>query len=279
MRKTVSILGCGWLGTALGKKLLANRYIVKGSSMTTEKINELETTGIQPYYIKVEPDSLEIDYAAFFNTDVLIISIPPQRVENIEELFPQQITQIVQYIQKLKIKKVILISSTSVFENQNMIVREGDEGEPDKPAGKALLKAEKMLLDLNDTKTTVIRFGGLIGYNRNPARFLLGKSNVPGNTPVNLIHRDDCVNIITEVIGKDIWGEVFNACSPGHPTKKEFYTRAAKIGDLPLPGFTEKPENYKIVNSNKLIEKLSYTFEYPNPMDYLKELEEWAYRI
>ncbi len=279
MRKTVSILGCGWLGTALGKKLLTKRFVVKGSTITAEKINELEITGIQPYYVKVGPDSMDMDYAAFFNTDVLIIAIPPQRIENIEVIFPQQINQVIQFIEKLKIQKVILISSTSVYENCNITVREGDEGNPNKHAGRALLKAEKMLMDLKETKTTVLRFGGLIGYNRNPARFLLGKTDVSANTPVNLIHRDDCVKIITEIIEKDIWGEIFNACSPGHPTKKDFYTRAAKIGDLPKPGFIDKYENYKIVNSDKLINKLNYTFLYPNPMDYLKELEEWAYRI
>jgi nucleoside-diphosphate-sugar epimerase len=279
MRKTVSILGCGWLGTVLGKKLLSKGYVVKGSTITSEKINELETTGIQPYYVKVGTDSIEMDYAAFFNTDVLIVSIPPQRIANIEEIFPLQINQVIQYIRILQIPKVILISSTSVYENSNSTVREGDEGNPAKPAGRALLTAEKMLMDLEGTKTTVLRFGGLIGYNRNPARFLLGKSEVPAHTPVNLIHRDDCVKIISEIIEKEIWGEIFNACSPGHPTKKDFYARAAKIGDLPKPMFVDRPENYKIVNSDKLIEKLGYTFNYPNPMDYLKELEEWAYRI
>jgi nucleoside-diphosphate-sugar epimerase len=252
---------------------------VKGSTITAEKINDLETTGIQPYYVKVGTDSIEMDYAAFFNTDVLIIAIPPQRIENIEEIYPQQINQVIQFIEKLKIPKVIFISSTSVFENSNYTVREGEEGNPNKPAGRALLKVEKLLMELKNTKTTVLRFGGLIGYNRNPARFLLGKTGVSANTPVNLIHRDDCVKIITEIIEKEVWGEIFNACSPGHPTKKDFYKRAAKIGDLPVPGFVDTIENYKIVNSDKLIKKLDYTFQYPNPMDYLKELEEWAYRI
>lgn len=279
MRNTVSILGCGWFGTALGKNLLSKRYIVKGSTTTTEKYNELELTGIQPYYIKIGSDSIEIDYASFFNTDILVIAVPPQRIENIEEIFPLQMEHIIQYIQKLKIQKVLFISSTSVYESVNKIVREGDEGIPEKQSGKALLKAENRLLNLKNVKTTVVRFAGLIGYNRNPARFLLGKNNVPGDAPVNLIHRDDCVKIITEIIEKNIWGEVFNACSPDHPTKKKFYTRAAKISDLPVPGFVENKENYKIISSDKLVEKLEYSFEYPSPFDYLKELEEWDYRI
>ena len=49
--------------------------------------------------------------------------------------------------------------------------------------------------------TTVIRFGGLIGYDRMPGKFLTGKKDLPnGDAPVNLIHRDDCVQIIYQII-------------------------------------------------------------------------------
>jgi hypothetical protein len=48
---------------------------------------------------------------------------------------------------------------------------------------------------------------------------------------------------------------------------------------MPVPAFSEMPDSFKIVNSDKLIKRLGYSFHYPSPMDYLKELEEWAYRI
>lgn len=279
MRTTISILGCGWLGTALGKNLLSKGYIVKGSTGTNNRYNELEFTGIQPYYVQIEPDSAIIDYFSFFNTDVLVIAIPPKRVENITDIFPGQIKKIIELIRQMKIPKVLFVSSTSVYEPVNTAVREGDEGEPEKPSGRAILQAEKILLNETGFQTTVVRFGGLIGANRNPGRFLAGKKNVPANTPVNLIHRDDCVNILTQIIEKNIWGEVFNACSPVHPTKKEFYSKAAEVSDLPVPEFTDAQENYKIINSDKLIQRLGYMFKYPSPMDYLKELQAWDYRI
>lgn len=279
MAKTISILGCGWLGTALGKSLLWRNYIVKGSTASAARYNVLETTGIGTFHIKVEPDSMTVDYTSFFNADVLVISIPPKRVENIEEIFPQQIQQIIQYIKKQNIKKVLFISSTSVYESTNRKVKEGEEGTPEKPSGRALLKAEKMLQEIPGVQTTILRFGGLIGADRNPARFLLRAKEVAGRSPVNLIHRDDCVQIITELIEKEVWGEIFNASSPGHPTKKDFYTKAAEVSQLPVPTFTERPENFKIVSSDKLIQRLNYSFKYPNPLDYLKELQEWAYRI
>ena len=208
-----------------------------------------------------------------------MIAIPPRRVENITEIFPGQIKKITEFIRQMKIPNVLFISSTSVYESANKEAREGDEGEPEKASGRAILLAEKILLNESDFHTTVIRFGGLIGANRNPGRFLSGKKNVPADTPVNLIHRDDCVRIISRIIEENIWGEVFNACSPDHPTKKEFYSRAAEVSDLPAPEFTNVRENYKIINSDKLIKRLRFTFKYPSPMDYLKELQEWDYRI
>lgn len=278
MVKTISILGCGWLGTALGKKFLTKGLAVKGSSATTESYNQLEITGIQTYHIKIEPGEVVIDYKNFFNTDVLVISLPP-RGENVKENFPKRINQIIQLVNETKITRILFISSTSVYQAWNGIVREGEEGYPEKTNGKALLLAEKMLFALPNVKTSVVRLGGLIGYDRNPARFLSGKKKVPADTPVNLIHRDDAVEIISQLIEKDIWGEVFNACSPQHPTKKEFYTKAAKISNLPVPDFSDTPGNYKIVNSDKLISRLGYAYKYISPMDYLKEVEEWAYRI
>lgn len=279
MKRTVSILGCGWLGTALGKSLLRKGWNVKGSTSSTQSNNSLEMTGISTFYVKVKPKAIEVDYNSFFNTDVLVVSIPPTRTECVEESYPKKVQQIALKAENLGIKKVLFISSTSVYESKNTQVKEGDEGTPEKKSGRALLKAESILTKNKNFKTTVLRFGGLIGYDRNPAKFLAHKTTVSGEALVNLIHRDDCVSIITQIIERNIWGEVFNAVSPEHPSKKEFYTKAAKISELATPQFSKETETFKVVCSDKLISTLNLKFAYNSPMDYLKELEEWAYRI
>ena len=63
------------------------------------------------------------------------------------------------------------VSSTSVFQSQNKEVKEGDIGIPEKISGKALLTAESLFQKSDRFQTTIIRFGGLIGANRNPANF------------------------------------------------------------------------------------------------------------
>lgn len=267
----ISILGCGWLGMPLGKELIRYGYLVCGSVTSVDKFDVLQLSGIKPYRLLLNDNSLEINDLSFFETDVLIISIPPRRIDSIERIFPEQIRQLVPNILKFGIKKVIFISSTSVYPENKQIVSENQIFKPQKPSGEALVLAENMLMENSGFKTTIIRFGGLIGADRNPARFLLkGKTKVD-NVPVNLIHIDDCIGIIVSIIEKEIWGEILNACCPEHPLKKEFYGKAAEISGLTIPEFSEEDGNYKIVDSNKLIRMLDYSFKYLSPIDYLKD--------
>jgi nucleoside-diphosphate-sugar epimerase len=273
-KQIISILGCGWLGLPLGKFLVGNGYEVKGSVTTPEKFSLLSDAGILPYQLVVNETEATIDNLDFFKADALIISIPPKRISGIVQIFPAQINNLIPFILKSGIQKVIFISSTSVYPENFQNANEDFEPKPDKESGKACLLAENVLNDQPGFQTTILRFGGLIGADRNPARFLL-KSTLPvSNIPVNLIHQDDCIGIISSILEQDIWGEILNACCPEHPLKKDFYGKAAQISGLPEPAISGEVESYKIVDSSKLQRLLKYKFKYPSPMDYLEELEE-----
>lgn len=267
--RIISILGCGWLGLSLGKHLRGVGFQVKGSVTRPEKLNQLESEGILPHRILVEPSGLVMDESNFFDCEVLVISIPPRRIANIQQIYPAQIGQIIPYILKHKIKRVLFISSTSVYPEDLIDSTEDGDYIPEKESGKAILLAENLLKEQSEFQSTVLRFGGLIGADRNPARFLSKANNQIPNTPVNLIHQDDCIGIITEIIRQNLWGETLNACSPEHPLKKEFYGKAARISGLPEPLVEDIPKLSKKVDSSKLIRMLGYRYKYPSPMDYL----------
>jgi nucleoside-diphosphate-sugar epimerase len=128
------------------------------------------------------------------------------------------------------------------------------------------------LQNIVGTEVSVIRFGGLIGYDRNPARFLSGKKDLKdGSVPVNLIHRDDCIAIIVAIIKQQKWGKVYNACSDEHPSRKDFYTKACILSSLPEPIFSEQePSNqYKIIDSSLMKNDLQFSFKYKSPLDCL----------
>jgi hypothetical protein len=117
-----------------------------------------------------------------------------------------------------------------------------------------------------------VRFGGLIGADRNPARFLLKSTQPIANAPVNLIHQDDCIGILSAIVEHELWGETLNACCPEHPMKKDFYEKAARISGLAEPVISAETGPYKTIDSSKLIRLLNYQFKYQSPMDYLDSL-------
>ncbi len=269
---TVSILGCGWLGLPLGVHLLSSGYAVKGSVTSPEKLDLLRNSGIQPYQLVVNENSLQVSSHDFFDADALIVSIPPRRIEGIERIFPAQIGHIISEMLKHKVSKVIFISSTSVYPENRQLAKETDIIPPEKSSGKALILSEDLLRSEVGFKTAIIRFGGLIGADRNPARFLLKSGKPVANIPVNLIHLDDCIGIITAILARDYWNETLNACCPEHPLKREFYGKATEVSGLSLPNFTDDDDDYKIVDSTKLITDLDYVFKYHSPLDYLNSL-------
>ena len=225
----VSILGCGWLGIPLAKELISKGFLVKGSTTTENKIDELKNTGIIPYLVNI-PSGPDEDYQDFFDCDTLIFSIPPKRnSKNVEDSFSKISKSALALILKSKIKNLLFISSTSVYPANNKTVKESDAN-PDKTSGKALLKAENLFSSQNNLNTTIVRFAGLIGYDRNALRLLKRRQKIDNaGTPVNLIHRDDCIEILWKIIDADKWGYVFNACADEHPLRTDFYLDACKI--------------------------------------------------
>ena len=171
------------------------------------------------------------------------------------------------------VRKLLFVSSTSVYPNVNRAVRETDTSEEVKASGQALLTTERMVQEQPGIATTVLRFCGLFGPDRNPGRFLAGKTlNSSGQVPVNMIHLDDCIRIIVQIVERETWGEIFNACADEHPAKEDFYGVAAQQLGFNPPQFAATEEDaYKVVDSTKLKERLGYQFVYSNPIDGIAE--------
>lgn len=266
--KTVSILGCGWFGFALAKQLVADGYLVNGSTTSPEKLQLLSENRIKPFLVNLSNETITAD-ESFFEADVLFICIPPKRNSNELSSYPSKIKTILNSVQG-KTVKVILISSTSVYGDENKTVNEHSVTIPDTDSGKMVFAAEDILKSHAPNNFTIIRFAGLIGSQRNPGRFFAGKKDVPnGLSPVNLIHQKDAVGIAEAILKNQAFGRIYNACSPIHPTKKDFYSFAAIKSELEIPEFLEEKKSWKIVESVNVPGFLEYDFKVSlTPADY-----------
>lgn len=255
-------MGSGWLGTPLASYLVALGHAVKLSTTTVQRLPELVATGASGHVVDIA--RIDNDMHDFLQADVLIINITCKDVDAFECLMP--------VLQHSVVTKVLFVSSTSVYRNCNKVVTESDGEELPQSL---LYQIENLLRQAAGFDTTVLRFAGLVGRRRHPGRFFhSGKQVRYPDAPVNLIHRDDCIEIIRRIIERGVWGEVFSGCSDTHPLKREFYSQAASSIDAPQPVFAESEQlAFKIISNDKIKSSLQLLLKYPDMMQMLNRPE------
>ncbi len=260
----ISILGCGWLGHPLAQQLIGNGYDVKGSATSPAKALLLENDGIKAHTLMLNP-TIEGDIASFLDAELLIIAIPPRAAKWGNNFHIAQMEALLPYLAQSKVQAIIYISSTSVYPDAQQLATEESPVITDSP----LVVVENLLKTLQK-QLTIIRFGGLMGYDRIPAKYFSGKTINTGEVPVNYIHRDDAIGAIRWIIEHHHWNETFNIVSPEHPIRKDVYSNNCKALGLTLPIFTETPQDlpYKIISPDYFIQKTGYRFMYENPLAY-----------
>ncbi|MAW96160.1 MULTISPECIES: SDR family oxidoreductase [unclassified Leeuwenhoekiella] len=261
---TIAIAGMGWLGLPLAARLQELGHQVKGSVTSQSKQEELRSYGLDVYRVEIAEDEIRGEIQSFLDQgEILIILIPPGLRHNTGHNHALRMAQLLDAVEKSDVEKVILISSTGVYDDAQGKVTEADLPQPQHDKGKQLVEVEQLFFKSPAIETTIIRFGGLTGGTRNPVKYLAGRSGLSnGAAPVNLIHREDCIGIILAVIYKNAFGHIINAVHPDHPTKEEYYTRQAQELNLELPQYdSEEEETFKQVDSITLKSVLGYNFQ------------------
>tara|TARA_R110001583_G_scaffold25760_2_gene93061 strand:- start:9191 stop:9970 length:780 start_codon:yes stop_codon:yes gene_type:complete len=254
---SISILSCGWLGESLAMDFLGKGFNVKGATTRLCKKERLLEKGIEAFQLRFE--DLNEEMKSFLNSDILVLNLTIKDIELYKKFLP--------VLEKSPIKNLVLISSTGVYKNSENPVDENSER-----SESPWVAIENLIKGNTNYKTTILRFSGLFGGNRKPGNFLSGKKMKNADAPVNLIHRDDCIQIINGIIKQDVWEECFNCTADTHPSKKEFYTKAAESIGVALPSFDEDEgslSSFKLITNEKLKRRLNYEFIHPDLMDAL----------
>ncbi|WP_296311795.1 NAD(P)H-binding protein [Winogradskyella sp. UBA3174] len=266
MKDQISIIGCGWLGFPLAKALINEGFSIKGSTTSMDKLSTLKSNGIDPFLIELDEDKLIGNYSKFLQgSTTIIINIPPGLRKSPNKNHSAELIHLINAIEKSSIKNVLFISSISVYQDDFNFSKITEDLLPNTNSnnGKQLIEIEESLRENAKFKTTILRFGGLFDDKRHPAKYLSGKTNIANpEAPINLIHKQDCIEIIAMLLRKNTWNISINATYPAHPTKKGYYSEYCLKADLALPKFNKaKKSKGKIIDSSILVQNLKYTFK------------------
>ncbi|NNE32051.1 MAG: NAD(P)H-binding protein [Winogradskyella sp.] len=266
MKPNISIIGCGWLGLPLAAYLVKKGYNIKGSTTSKQKLVLLAKHHIQPYVLTLHEQGITGDFNGLLSgSEIAIINIPPGLRKQPNKDHVKEIENLLKAIDTSAIKKIIYISSTSVFKDTVDFPVITAQQKPNSTDGKAkqLIAIEQLLSHRSNFDTTILRFGGLFDEERHPAKYLSGRSHISNpEAPINLIHKNDCIHIIARLIEYDLFNTVLNAVYPQHPTKMDYYITYCESNNLEVPAFnTTQKSKGKIVESSKLVQLLDYTFQ------------------
>lgn len=257
MSRSVGIVGCGWLGSALATRLVASGVHVVGTTGSAGSAGQLAALGVESLVVRFGSEA-EGDVSRLHDVDAIVVAIPPSR-----ELDPvAQARAIARAIAATRAAHLVQISTTSVYPNAG-----GRVAEDDAIADHPLRRVEESWQE-DGRLVTTLRCAGLYGPGRLILPYVLRAGVVVDeNAPVNLVEQSDAVSAILRALESPAGG-TFNICSDEHPTKGEFYREIARRTGMNVPRFEAKGEPWKIVDNRKFRERFAFRYAHPDPLKF-----------
>ncbi|MBM3165341.1 MAG: hypothetical protein FJZ80_07765 [Bacteroidetes bacterium] len=241
LKEEILLAGAGWLGKPLALGLKEIGYSVEVIGRSPEKQATFKRLGLAYHCV-------DYNQLPAIQRQKLIICLPPT----------EHYTTIIQnLLHAVQPSFTLFTSSTSVYAQTTGTVDETSvcDGNP------ILLEAEQVILN-QQRPGTVLRLGGLIGSNRNPAKHFSGKTNlVNGLAPVNLIHLWDILRFVELILQQNLTG-IYNIVHPFHPDRKRYYEQeCVALGLAPCHFLPEGTG--KIVDGSKITRALQTEYLHP----------------
>lgn len=270
------IFGCGYLGTRVARRWLAEGGEVFAVTRSLQRAAELKHQGITPLIGDVtRPESL----AGLPAVDTILYAIGYDRRSKAsrEEVYAGGLQAALGALPP-ETGRILYISSTGVYgDSDGRPVDEDSICQPNRESGRAILAAERILGNHPlGRRAILLRLAGIYGPDRIPriADLLAGRPlSIPENAQLNLIHVDDAVAAILAAESRAISPAIYNI-SDGNPcVRRDFYKYLAGLLRLPEAEFVDpSPEeaasqrvsvNKRVINTRMLAE-LGVSLGYPS---------------
>ena len=259
----VLIVGCGYVGLALGAELVRQGHEVTGVRRGDDGSGELRRAGIRPISLDVTaPEvlkSLDDDFDWIVNT----ISSSKGGVGEYRSTYYEGTARLIEWLSSQKIRRYVYTSSTSVYpQTDGSIVTEESPTEPDSETSRILVETENLVLNAaqqNDFPGVILRVAGIYGPGRGHLfqQFLRGEAHITGDGSrwINMIQRDDVAAAIIAALERGRTGGIYNASDDEPVTQKELLSWFCAQLRRPVPppmAESEAPLRKRTVTSKRI---------------------------
>jgi nucleoside-diphosphate-sugar epimerase len=279
----ILIVGCGYVGLALGRRLSSSGAEVLGLRRQGDPYGALAAAGIQAVRGDLtRPDDLETIPGGF---DAVVCAVSSSRggADAYREVYLGGARNLIEWARHRRVGRLVSVSSTSVYsQTDGSWVTEDSTAEPAGETGRLLVATEEAFAEAHRSglvPTQIVRVAGIYGPERGHLfqQFLSGLARRdPGQGRwINMIHRDDVASALEAVMLHGEAGQTYNAVDDEPVLQGEFLRFLATETGLPLPPLAESADptrtisvrkrgtTHKRVSNRRLQEELGWKPQFP----------------
>jgi nucleoside-diphosphate-sugar epimerase len=272
----VLIIGCGYVGMALGTELVRQGHEVFGCRRTNIADGDLKAFGIVP----LKADITKLQDLERLPTDcdwvVNCVSSSRGNVEDYRAVYLGGMRNLIERLSANPPRKFVYTSSTSVYgQTDGSIVTEVSLAEPLAETARVLVESEKLLSQAaaQNFGAVILRVAGIYGPGRGHwfKQFLQGEVRIEGKGErfLNMVHRDDVVGAIIAALEKGRIGEIYNVVDDEPVRQLGLFEWLARTTGREMPAFAEiererkRGRTNKRISNRKLKTELGFQLKYP----------------
>lgn len=279
VRKRVLIVGCGYVGLPLGRKLARHGHQVFGLRRTASTEEELRRAGLEPLRADItKPESLAT-LPRDFDWVVNCAATSGGSAEEYRQLYAVGNFNLVEWLRPSPPRRFVFTSSTSVYgQNDGSVVTETDPVAPEAETARILVEAEDLLFRAYEKlnfPVVILRLAGIYGPGRGYwlKQFLAGQARLDGAGArfLNMIHVADAVGAIIAALRHAPAGSVYNVVDNEPVSQSDLFAWLAATLNQPLPpaatleaeATRKRGATNKRVSNLRLKQQLGFEYKYP----------------
>lgn len=253
----ILIVGCGYVGLELGRRLAASGTEVLGLRRQGDPDGRLATAGILAVRGDLtRPGDLEA-IPGDFDSVVCTVSSSRGGAEAYRQVYLGGARNLVAWSRRRRLGRLVWVSSTSVYgQTDGSWVTEESPAEPAGPTGRLLVETEGVLAEAHRSglmPTLVVRVAGIHGPGRGHlfGQFVAGRARLDpdGGRWINMIHRDDVASALEAVLLRGQPGRFYNAVDDTPVRQGDFLRFLAEATGLPVPPPADPGDSRQSVGS------------------------------